>query len=482
MPAARICSLAEVAHLLPPDCALAERLREDTNSLDEATAIVITGPWRCPELHLPDMLGQGSPLRHLLDPETQSSALRTLVLILVEGDLDIDGALTGHDDDGEPPCLVVLGSARMHNLILCEASLHVRGDLVVQDLLWGDGISTALQVHGHLQARVALLADAFQVQMASTMHVEFLMDEVSGVPHLAEFSSEIVDAVFPLEFHDGINACEKGLGLMLDRDSVIAAVRAGTNATRTSEEIHTLLPIDTSLCPGGALTAEHLLQLLRTPVIAHKEHTASGWFKQTDFYLCRRHVDAEGDQRADNVFITVWKTWDFYISVEHVPEAKGLLARWTAFRQRRTIPTHPELTVAYRSYTDGQPGEWGVLGGMDAPNVVADPAQAEARAACQNAWRGVLDYVRKAVGQHKAHYPLYQQVQAELTARHVEDFTSLPVFTERYNDWWDSDKNGHWQDEVWVGARQPCMHDGEPWGRALKFGWQNGSPAHGDYD
>lgn len=482
MPAARICSLAEVAHLLPPDCALAERLREGTNSLDEATAIVITGPWRCPELHLPDMLGQGSPLRHLLDPETQSSALRTLVLILVEGDLDIDGALTGHDDDGEPPCLVVLGSARMHNLILCEASLHVRGDLVVQDLLWGDGISTALQVHGHLQARVALLADAFQVQMASTMHVEFLMDEVSGVPHLAEFSSEIVDAVFPLEFHDGINAGEKGLGLMLDRDSVIAAVRAGTNATRTSEEIHTLLPIDTSLCPGGALTAEHLLQLLRTPLIAHKEHTASGWFKQTDFYLCRRHVDAEGDQRADNVFITVWKTWDFYISVEHVPEAKGLLARWTAFRQRRTIPTHPELTVAYRSYTDGQPGEWGVLGGMDAPDVVADPAQAEARAACQNAWRGVLDYVRKAVGQHKAHYPLYQQVQAELTARHVEDFTSLPVFTERYNDWWDSENNGHWQDEVWVGARQPCMHDGEPWGRALKFGWQNGSPAHGDYD
>ena len=49
-----------------------------------------------------------------------------------------------------------------------------------------------------------------------------------------------------------------------------------------------------------------------------------------------------------------------------------------------------------------------------------------------------------------------------MTAKHIEAFTSLPVFTEQYNDWWDSDRNGYWEGEVWVGARQPCMHDGEP--------------------
>ncbi|RYF68363.1 MAG: WD40 repeat domain-containing protein, partial [Comamonadaceae bacterium] len=198
---------------------------------------------------------------------------------------------------------------------------------------------------------------------------------------------------------------------------------------------------------------------------------AYGWFQQTDFSVCRRHVDDDGDQRDDNVFITVWKTWDFYLSVDMVHTPQGLLSRLAAAVLRRPVTTTPVLTLVYRPYTDGQPGEWQAL---------APDSAAEAWTACQTAWRGVLDYVRKAVGQHRARYPLYQRLQAELTARHIEDFTSLPVFTERYNDWWDSDKNGHWQGEVWVGARQPCMHDGEPWGRALKFSWENGSPAPGD--
>ena len=31
-----------------------------------------------------------------------------------------------------------------------------------------------------------------------------------------------------------------------------------------------------------------------------------------------------------------------------------------------------------------------------------------------------------------------------------------------------------------MGARQPCMHDGQPWGRAFKLSWKNGAPAPGD--
>lgn len=229
--------------------------------------------------------------------------------------------------------------------------------------------------------------------------------------------------------------------------------------------------MQTGLFDDEAISIGNILAAVRTPVIGPKERTATGWFDQTDFSLCQRHVDGEGDQRDDNVFITVWKTWDFYLSVEHLPERKGLRARLAAAALGRKLPTTAQLTVLHRAYRQGTPGEWQPL---------TPDTQPQAWQACTQAWRGVLDYLRKAVGQHRARYPLYERLQAELTAERIEAFTTLPVFTERYNDWWDSERNGWWEGDVWVGARQPCMHAGEPWGRALKLSWKNGEDAPGD--
>ena len=233
-----------------------------------------------------------------------------------------------------------------------------------------------------------------------------------------------------------------------------------------------LCPPAADLCADGAISVENILALVHTPVVGPRQYTASGWFGQTDFALCQRHEDALGDLRDDNVFITVWKTWDFYLSVQHVPERAGWRARLAAAARLRRRPTVPRLLLLHRAYdTAGQPGEWRAL----APDTTPG-----AWAACQSAWQGVLDYLRKAVGQHRARYPLYQRLQAVLTPRRIEALTSLPVFTERCADWWDSERNGWWEGDVWVGARQPCMHGGEPWGRALKFSWRNGTEAPGD--
>ncbi|CAN7531854.1 WD40 repeat domain-containing protein [Acidovorax sp. LjRoot194] len=470
MPIARICPLADVATHLPADSSISERLRHEPGELDHELVLYLQGDVTVSELHLNAPLDSDHPLHALVAGAAQGG--ETPYLVLIDGSLQIGGALTA-EDDGAAAHLVVLGSAHLRNAVLAGSLLYVRDALVVDDLLWGDGSDGALQASGGLQARVALFTDDFTVQVQGPEQVEFLMDEVRGVAHRAEFGREIVGAIFPDEFHDGIDAGEDGLHPMLDRERVLAAVRAGDSATRTSEEINAQWPVAQDLCADDAISVENILAVVRTPVIAHKEHKAYGWFQQTDFSVCQRHVDDDGDQRDDNVFITVWKTWDFYLSVDMARTPQGLLSRLAAAVLRRPVTTTPVLTLVYRPYTDGEPGEWQAL---------APDSAAEAWTACQTAWRGVLDYVRKTVGQHRARYPLYQRLQAELTPRQIEDFTSLPVFTERYNDWWDSDKNGHWQDEVWVGARQPCMHDGEPWGRALKFSWENGSPAPGDDD
>lgn len=474
MPTARLCPLADVAARLHADSWIAQRLAEDPNALATETVLCITGDAQVPELHLDAPLASGSPLRTLLQDGNNTNQAPTgqPFLILIEGHLQIDGALTCDDTDGATH-LVVLGDARMHNAVVGGQLLYVQGALQVVDLLWGDYNHGGLTVRGGLTARVALFTDEYPVDITGPEQVEFLIDEVRGVPHLAEFASEIVGIVFPPEFHDGIDDGESGVSYVLDRARVVAAVRAGENATRSSAEIHALMPLEADLFADEAISVRNILAAVHTPVIGPKEHTATGWFQQTDFSLCQRHVDADGDQRDDNVFITVWKTWDFYLSVAQVRERQGLLARLAAAVRGRKLPTTAQLTLLYRAYSEGEPGEWLPLAPDTAP---------EAWQACTLAWRGVLDYLRKAVGQHRTRYPLYQRLVTELTAERIEEFTTLPVFTARYNDWWDSDKNGWWEGDVWVGARQPCMHEGEPWGRALKLSWENGDEAPGDED
>lgn len=77
--------------------------------------------------------------------------------------------------------------------------LYVQGALQVNELLWSH------YNHGELReglrARVALFTDGYHVDIAGPEQVEFLLDEVRGVPNRAEFSAEIVGAVFAPEFH-----------------------------------------------------------------------------------------------------------------------------------------------------------------------------------------------------------------------------------------------------------------------------------------
>lgn len=474
MPTARLCPLADVAALIPADCWMAERLAKDPAALADETVLWITGDVQWPELHLDAPLASGSPQRRwwqgLQTGADNTPIPRSLFLILVDGHLRIDGALTCDDTDGATH-LIVTGNAQAHNAVIGGQLVHVQGALRVQDLLWGHYNHGELRVHGGLQARVALFTDEYHLHIAAPEQVEFLLDEVRPVPHLAEFSCEVLGAVFAPEFLHGATSGEEGLAAMLDRPQVVAAVRAGDSAVHSSADIQAAWPLAHDLCADNRISVPNILAVVHTPVIAHKEHKAYGWFQQTDFSVCQRHVDEDGDQRDDNVFITVWKTWDFYLSVEQTPASQGPLQRLAATVLRRSVPTTPQLTLLYRRYSQGEAGEWQAL---------AEGTDPEAWQACQTAWRGVLDYVRKAVGQHRARYPLHQRLVATLTAQHIERFTSLPVFTDQYNDWWDSDRNGWWEGDIWVGARQPCMHDGEPWGRALKLSWHNGDDAPGD--
>ncbi|MBS0509196.1 MAG: hypothetical protein JSR53_17615 [Proteobacteria bacterium] len=235
------------------------------------------------------------------------------------------------------------------------------------------------------------------------------------------------------------------------------------------------LPEDSALCPGEAMHAAHLRQLLRAALPDSSHHKAAGWFGQTDFLFTHSHVDEEQDAYHDGLFITLWKRWDFWLALPPAGAAqRNLLAQaWARLSQGAPAAEADGLLRQYRAYDGaGRPGPWQPL---DAAHAPPDALQD-----CAQAWRAVIAYWRRAEGQRRAGRPLRARLHATLTPARVQALTLLPVFTGRYNDWWDPERNGWWEGDVWIGARQPGQQGGRHWGRALKLSWRNGSEAAGD--
>ncbi len=464
----RLVRLSQVADCLPADCSIAQRLKDDEEDLAGQPVVHVKASISLASLDLDASLADGSPLRARMEPADDFP--ETPFLVLVEGNLDIDGAIFNADTRGAAS-LMVLGDLRAHDVVVGGQLLYVLGTLAVRDLLWGDGDGGELRVLCGAASRVALFTDGCQVAIDGGERFNFLFDEVRCVPSLAEYSRETIAAVFPLHCFDGIDDGESGIRPMLDRPAVVQTVSAGDGGVRSDAEIAAFMPQATDLFQDEAISVENIRAIIGCGLVPSGENNAFGWFGQTDFVVSDRHDDDKGNRIPKRVYITVWKAFDFDLAVRRKPRGACLfrMIHYLISDSHRAYAEYLDLTV--RSYNEGEPNEWKALVPEENPAVWR---------ICVEAWRGVLDYARKAIGQKRAGYPLWHRVQDEITPARVETLAVLPVFAERYNDWWDGHKCGYWESDVWIGARQPCVHDGETYGRAFKMAWENGDAAPGD--
>jgi hypothetical protein len=466
-PTLRFVALREITHALPADCWIAARL-SNSSDLNDEIALQVQGDLHLKALDLDRPLAESGELRAMLAGTSYKS--NTVFLILIEGSLTVETCVTNEDTDGATH-LIVHGNMIANDIAVGGQYFYVRGSLTASNLLWGDYNHGNLHVCGVTQARVGIFSDEYAVALLGGEQIVHLIDEVRDVPNLIEFSNEYVHAAFEAS---ALNSAENGdssLSELVDRDTVIAALRAGQSVTRSSEAIASFIPIPSDVLMNDAMSAENVLACVNSGLLEGEAVGADGWFAQTSFAIGKRRVDEDGDQRDDRVYISVWKALDLYIGVasETMPEKQGFMATIKSVLLNRTEPTHEVMHIQCRSYTEGEPNAWSELSELDETT----------RAAAIKAWRGTLDYVRKGIGQIRAGYPIAQRVQSEITHARMNALVALPVFTLKYNDWW-GDNNGFWHDEIWVGARQKCEREGKAYLRALDLGYENGSEAAGD--
>lgn len=466
-PTLDLVPVSDAAELLPPGSPAGDWLAADSQRHACEHALRVRGDLHLPALDLDDPLGAGGALCSLFGA-SPGAATRPL-LIVVDGDLRVDGAVFNADTDGA--CgLVVLGDASVSDAVIGGQLVYVRGALSVRGLLWGDYNHGDLCVQGGVTAGVALFTDEYHVRIEGGERFDWLIDEVRDDADRAVPSGEAVGALLRPEFVDAIADGDGGASNLIDRDAVIEALREGRPLLLDKAQREALLPHAADPFDGETPCIDNLQRIIGSAVLAPGENRAEGWFGQVFFSITRSHVNADGDQRDDNVFINDWKSFDFYAGIDRKPAKESMMDSIKSVLFHRAAPMEAHLDLIYRSYSEGEPGEWKAL-------CADEPAVWKV---FMRAWRGVLDYVRKAEAQARGGYPLWRRVQQEIGAQGVLALARLPVFVDEYNDWWDADKCGFWLDDVWVGVRQPCRHDGEDYAPALKLAWANGDEAPGD--
>lgn len=474
--------------------ALAQQDADD--DLSDALVLRVQGDLHLSALDLQAPLAAGTALCAQLPAHLQAHlpAAARCLLIHVQGALRIGAALVDH---GWLPRthLHVDGDLHCANALLSQGNVTVQGSFHAAGLLWcGDGTpaddeAQNLRVQGELHAAAAVFTQGFHVHVHGPERIGLCCDAARAEPSHAALRVEALAQALAPHLLQPMAPATDGAQQVVDMQRLLAALQAGQPVLRSpampssagTDPIDTA-PTRATLCPGEAVTLAHLHQLVKAALPDKSRLKAQGWFGQTDFLITRRHQDEEGDTYHDGVFLTEWKAWDFWFSDVPPPEPLSLLAAAAAgLRRLASAPLGgaarpaPGFMRLYRGYgEDGGHGPWLP---MDGPDAQVPPA---ALRACDRAWRGLIDYWRKAEAERRAGRPLRQQLMAALSPARIEALTLLPVFTAQYNDWWDSDRNGWWEGDLWVGARQPCVHHGKRWGRALKLSWQLGTPGAGD--
>ncbi len=462
-PSVKLTTLASLAHRLPAACWLAQRLEQAPERWATLPVWWVEGDLDMAALDLVTTLSSdGQWLPPCPPPRWMAVRPPDGALLWVDGHLRLQGALTGgwHTpaSAAEPssPAVhaLVMGDAQVHCALLRQGQLHVQGNLSVHTLLWGDGAPGGLTVLGQCAAQVGLFTRGYALQWNQPPSFDFTLQDAdpagdSALWQLADH--ETLGLVIPPQYLDADNAGTGSLAEMLNAPALVEAARA----QQPADAAHRRSACTVAACP------------LLFP----------GRLHQRGQYQGRRAVTPDRTQAIHGRRL-VWAD----------PTFRCAANMWTATAMRgRTACSSPygsngTFTWGWTAPSPRRAG-WAAGGAgssacssATAGNTLWCPMPA-ARAAHQGWWccyrpmskalpvhgprwrwamkmtqtpppsgpaskrgAGCWTMCAKAPPRHARTTRCGRPCTEEITPARLTTLTSTPLFTERYNDWWDSEK------------------------------------------
>lgn len=147
--------LREVKLLLPQDSWVIQAGDRHDGEFDDMPVLVHSGELRLDNLHLDELEPAAPP---------EGAASDELFLLLVDGNLVVDGLIYNDNTDGAVG-LIVTGNVSARRMVVGGQEIYVGGDLEIAELFWGDYNHGELVVSGDASAPVWAETEGYRVRV-----------------------------------------------------------------------------------------------------------------------------------------------------------------------------------------------------------------------------------------------------------------------------------------------------------------------------
>jgi hypothetical protein len=364
----------------------------------------------------------------------------TCMAILIEGNLKARN-IYNYETDGSTG-LVVLGNVLADNLVVGGQDVYITGDLTVMDCFWGHYNHGDLVVEGQTYARVFVATEEYHYdyEKERTRALHFLCDydEEDGifdrsipesifVPELVEDEREVEpDDVF--SWNSWLLRYVAIELLAADKPIVQTEIKILSQAERDAEFLKSIpKQLENKFFDDEESFIKQIDNFKRLIEIAASHAEPDQFYEWNGFEV---HVHYNTPEKNDYILAKHLSGLQFYVQINAWEEPATGLKKFFG----KSVQVE-ELYAMYRENT-----------GADFEGIFRQEISAEHFEIFQLFWADLL--TRAEIGFH-----IHNQFLAKVTPTDLLRYLSMPIVLEKYDDYWDSDKNGFWYGNYRISVR-----------------------------
>jgi len=263
----QIVSLSDAAtNLLPADSQISELAKKDPEAFSTEKIAIYYG----------DLV-----LDHLLlDDIGELVGEAGVYGLLVQGNLTVR-YIYNENPDGAVH-LVVLGNLQAQNMAIGGQMIYIQGNLLVNELCWGDYNHGELHVKGNAAAKVLLLTDEYHFRVDGQTLLSRKINEKAGA---VQVDFQLQDTFIPEVLYEPDLRNEEDR-YRLYRDAAAAYWQEGSSILRQ-------LPALTFPFGNGAINGENIRRLAASVVMPFNDNKYEYWLKDLFFRVTKPDPEQE---------------------------------------------------------------------------------------------------------------------------------------------------------------------------------------------
>ncbi len=327
-----------------------------------------------------------------------------IVVVFVEGNLNIRQYAFNEETDGSCS-IIVTGDLSAGSLIVGGQEIYVSGNLEIRELFWGHYNHGDLTVHGHARANVFIETDEYHVNITGKSQWDKHISNWDEDGNWQDITPEIVA---PILHADCFEYDEDDDSLILLRTGMYKLLQKGKSLLKKQKPV-VAVP---SVFGNYEANAANINRLMATKLIPEDKYELILYIDDVKATITRPY-DMPGQQRGNSIYLLQDNVYSVFIKLQE--DSVSIIYSDDPAEESKWFPLDANAPVVYQNLAN-------------------------------HYWPALLKRVEYIESLKKADIKkINQAVEETVTVEKIQNILSLPLITDKYNDYNDADRNGYWQ-------------------------------------